>query len=134
MSNFDDVGNFHEKFGLDNVTHHGIGPRDLPSEYLEFRRKFLQEELDEFIEGIEENDHGKMFDALIDLVYVAMGTAHLQGYPWQIGWGLVQEANMKKVRGKPDGSNSKRGTQWDVVKPDGWTPPDIGGLLEERGW
>lgn len=134
MSNFNDVGVFHEKFNLDNVTFRGSGPREVPEDLLEFRRKFMQEELDEFVEGLEEGNHAKMFDALLDLVYVALGTAHLQGYPWQIGWLRVQQANMAKVRSKPDGSDSKRGSAWDVVKPEGWQPPDIEGLLRSGGW
>jgi predicted HAD superfamily Cof-like phosphohydrolase len=133
-SNFDDVGDFHEKFGLDNVTHHGPGPRDVPADLLDFRRKFLQEELDEFDRGREAGDDAQMFDALMDLVYVAMGTAHLMGYPWQDGWARVQAANMAKVRAAADGSDSKRGSAFDVVKPEGWRPPDIDGLLEQVGF
>jgi predicted HAD superfamily Cof-like phosphohydrolase len=132
MSDFDDVGEFHEKFGLPNVTHDGAGPREVPEGLLEFRRAFMQEELDEFVEGMDEGDHAKMFDALIDLVYVAMGTAHLQGYPWSEGWDLVQAANMQKVLGKKPGRESQEG--WDVTKPPGWTAPDIEGLLRNRRW
>lgn len=134
MSEFEDVGDFHERFDLDNVTYRGSHPRDVPQDLLKFRRDFMQEELDEFIEGMNEGDDAKMFDALIDLVYVALGTAHLKGYPWEAGWALVQNANMKKIRGKPDGSDSKRHSKWDVVKPEGWQPPDIERLLGERGW
>ena len=101
---------------------------------MDFRVKFLEEELEEFKEGRREGNHAKMFDALLDLVYVAMGTAHLQGYPWEAGWTEVQEANMAKVRAAKDGSDSKRGSQYDVVKPDGWQPPDIDFLLEWLGW
>jgi predicted HAD superfamily Cof-like phosphohydrolase len=134
-TNFDDVGNFHEKFALDNTTHQDTGQRSpMDPELLDFRLKFLKEELEEFETGMEEEDHEQMFDALLDLVYVAMGTAHLLGYPWQEGWDLVQRANMAKERAAADGSNSKRGTQWDVVKPPGWTPPAIGGLLERHGF
>lgn len=99
-----------------------------------FRIKFLEEELQEFKDAYAEGDHAGMFDALLDLVYVAHGTAHLQGYPWVQGWALVQAANMAKVRAQPDGSNSKRGSGWDVVKPEGWTAPDIAQLLTEYGW
>jgi predicted HAD superfamily Cof-like phosphohydrolase len=127
--NFRDVGDFHEKFGL-HRSDKQPGIQQIDHELLEFRTKFMQEELDEFIEAVEAGDHAKAFDALLDLTYVVMGTAHLAGYPWQAGWQLVQQANMAKVRAKPDGSDSKRGSSWDVVKPEGWTPPDIEGLLE----
>lgn len=149
-TNFDDVGNFHEKFGLDNTTHQDIGPRtQLDPELLSFRIKFMVEELMEFVEAIGASydpitgkvefhgdpiDHALAFDALIDLVYVAFGTAHFMGYPWQLGWRLVQRANMAKVRAKKDASDSKRGSSFDVVKPPGWTPPDIGRLLRQVGF
>ena len=133
-TNYEDVGRFHERFGLRS------GNKEQPAEQLatpgllQFRADFLQEEVDEFVEGLNEGDHAKMFDALLDLVYVALGTAHLQGYPWQEGWDLVQQANMAKVRAAKDGSDSKRGSSFDVVKPEGWTAPDIEGLLRGYGW
>ena len=133
--NFDDVGDFHEKFDLYNTTHHPTGPRILPEELMGFRIKFLREEFDEFIEGYEERNEAKMADALVDLVYVAMGTAHLKGYPWRALWAEVQRANMTKERAlSSDDSRSKRGSSYDVVKPDGWQPPDIEGVLRRHGW
>jgi predicted HAD superfamily Cof-like phosphohydrolase len=156
--NFDDVGDFHEKFHLDNVTHHQVKPREVPPDVLEFRINFMLEELGEFIEAVggrldlsewvvggarsirvtipedAKIDHEKAFDSLIDLVYVAMGTAHFLGYPWQMGWRLVQRANMAKVRAKADASDSLRGHALDVVKPAGWTPPNIERLLGRFGW
>lgn len=151
QSNFDDVGDFHEKFGLDNTTHHDIGPREISDELLGFRTKFMMEELGEFIEAIgyelvgfdsgelkmmkvrDSIDHAQAFDALIDLVYVALGTAHFMGYPWQMGWRLVQRANMAKERAT-NAADSKRGTTLDVIKPSGWTPPNIARLLSRFGW
>jgi predicted HAD superfamily Cof-like phosphohydrolase len=153
-TNFDDVGRFHTKFGLAVSDGRPLHP---DREVLEFRMKFLLEEVFEFIEaaGYEirthsresingdnlflrmvspEVDHAKMFDALLDEAYVAFGTAHLLGYPWQEGWDRVQAANMAKVRAKADGSNSLRGSSFDVVKPEGWVAPDIAGLLRECGW
>lgn len=151
-TNFGDVGDFHTKFGLPVSSDRPLHPT---RELIEFRIKFMLEELMEFIEAAGyalfdegviqlENlqliltrpqvDHEKMFDALIDEVYVAMGTAHMLGYPWQRGWNLVQAANMAKVRAQADGSDSVRESSFDVVKPEGWTAPDIAGLLRECGW
>lgn len=129
MSEFDDVGTFHARFGLPTDP----GPRDLPMEVIRFRSKFMQEELDEFNLAAIDGNHAGMFDALIDLVYVACGTAHFLGYPWQEGWDLVQAANMAKVRAA-SAEQSKRGSAFDVVKPEGWQAPDIEGLLESKGW
>lgn len=129
MTNFEDVGRFHEKFELP-VAKGEI--RQLPQDLLDFRVRFLKEELAEFVSAMPSwttpADHAKMFDALLDLVYVALGTAHLLGYPWEQGWNLVQAANMAKVRAlRPE--DSKRGSAWDVVKPPGWVAPDIESLL-----
>ena len=154
-SDFNDVGKFHARFDLPNVTYGGVGPQEIDPELLRFRLNFLLEELQELMDATNmtwsrdpgelsivhcdpgeeaEVDHAQAFDALLDLVYVAHGTAHLLGYPWREGWDLVQRANMSKVRAQKDGSDSKRGSSFDVVKPEGWTPPDIEGLLRDYGW
>lgn len=150
-SNFDDVGVFHAKFGLRDNHTAGVEPTDLPSDLLSFRIKFMLEELMEFatangyaIFGMVDGEvhieqvgthtaHPESFDALLDLVYVALGTAHLFGYPWQEGWDLVQKANMAKERATR-AEQSERGGTFDVIKPEGWTPPDIGRLLTDNGW
>lgn len=137
MSNYADVGNFHLKFGLPAFE---VGPdtdntHEEYKEMLRFRFRFLLEELEEFAVGADKNDHAQMFDALLDLVYVALGTAHLLGYPWQDGWNLVQKANMAKMRASgADDPLSKRKNSLDVVKPEGWIPPDISGLLKKYGF
>jgi predicted HAD superfamily Cof-like phosphohydrolase len=150
---FHDVGRFHEKFGLLNTTYRGPGPSSMDRETIVFRMKFLCEELQEFMEGVgfkfhaslydiammnsswQETgpDHPQMFDALIDLVYVAYGTAHMAGYPWEEGWGEVQRANMQKIRATR-ADQSERGGTLDVIKPVGWEAPDIAGVLQRWGW
>lgn len=135
-SNFEDVGNFHTKFGLYSVTESGAHPtgEEHNKELMEFRVKFLHEELREFEEGLADGDIAQMGDALIDLVYVALGTAHMLGLPWEVLWADVQRANMSKERAAPDGSNSKRGSSFDVIKPEGWIPPQTDALLEQYGF
>jgi predicted HAD superfamily Cof-like phosphohydrolase len=109
QSNFDDVGDFHQKFNLDNTTHKPAGPRPLDAGLLKFRINFLIEELREFVQAIDFQEttdgeitvivnHEKAFDSLLDLAYVVKGTAHVMGYPWQRGWDEVQRANMAKER------------------------------------
>ena len=128
LSNYEDVCAFHEKFGL---TYNGK-PRSLDSNTTNFRRIFLQEELTEFGLAAENNDLPGMADALVDLVYVAMGTAYMMGLPWQQLWNEVQRANMSKVRAD-DETQSKRGSSLDVIKPAGWVGPDIKGVLANAG-
>lgn len=73
---------------------------------------------------------------LKQLVYACYTTAFIMGVPWEKCWRHVQNANMAKERAKHDGSDSKRGTPWDVVKPKGWRAPDvlIARELMDSGW
>ena len=135
QSNFDDVGDFHEKFGLGNVTHTSVpGPIDIPADLLDFRLRFLKEELFELQASMEYGDQAGAFDALLDLVYVAMGTAHLMGFPWQEGWDLVQAANMSKLRATTGMVGPRGDMKYDVIKGPDFQPPDIAGLLQKHGW
>jgi predicted HAD superfamily Cof-like phosphohydrolase len=134
-NNHKDVGNFHRRFGLVNTLGlPGPGPRAQVSGLMEFRQKFMQEELDEFANGLAENDIAQMADALVDLAYVVHGTAHFLGLPWQDLWDDVQRANMSKVRAAADGSDSKRGSAFDVIKPPGWRGPNTAAILSAWGW
>lgn len=115
-----DIILFHQKYGLQ----YNEGPRILPEDLAEFRKQFMFEEAIEYADACAINDKAEMFDALVDLVYVALGTAYLHGFDFGEGWKRVHEANMKKVRAKRV-NESKRSTIYDVVKPEGWTPPDL---------
>lgn len=128
---WNDIESFHTKFGLS----YGGAPRPLPYDLAQFRIKFLQEELDEYAAAYEADDsleaREDMLDALVDLVYVALGTAYLHGFNFAEAWRRVQVANMSKVRVERI-EDSKRGSAFDVVKPEGWKPPrhlDLVGVL-----
>lgn len=119
----DNVRAFHVKFGLptgivDHLTH------DYKAQ--EFRLKFLEEELDELREALNQKDKVKMFDALLDLAYVTYGTALFAGITpeqWVEGMKAVHRANMSKIRVE-NAEDSKRGSAFDVRKPDGWIGPE----------
>lgn len=115
-----DLMQFHSKFGLDAATTPSIREHSL----MKFRLDFLKEELNEILEGYEEQDLEKVADGLVDLVYVAIGTAELMGLPWDQLWDEVQKANMAKERALKT-TDSKRGSAFDVVKPEGWQPPNL---------
>jgi predicted HAD superfamily Cof-like phosphohydrolase len=66
-------------------------------------------------------------DALADLDYVIAGTRLTYGIPGAEVAAEVHASNMRKVGGKPD-ENGK------LQKPDGWTPPDVEGVLRRAGW
>lgn len=143
---FKDVKDFHQKFGLAYESK----PRLLCDEMSEFRIKFMHEELSEYIDAITkanemltnasilpeakasfDGEMAKALDALVDLVYVALGTADLHGFDFETAWNRVHGANMMKVRAEKAG-DSKRGTSFDVIKPPGWTAPDHTDLVEDN--
>jgi predicted HAD superfamily Cof-like phosphohydrolase len=66
----------------------------------------------------------EMFDALIDLIYIALGTIHLHGWNFNEGWRRVHDANMRKVLSSKE-NPGKYGAKIDVVKPANWIAPDL---------
>jgi predicted HAD superfamily Cof-like phosphohydrolase len=144
MSEFKDVSKFHRKFG--QLSSRRI--RHLTKRKLAERIKFMLEELIEFADGAgivvyvdpvkrefttHATDHPQCLacqaDALIDLVYVAKGTADMMGLPWKELWDDVQRANMAKVRG-----TTHRGNKVDVTKPEGWVGPQTEAILKANGY
>lgn len=124
-TNFDDVCAFTEKFDLPRPSH----PQLLNADLFNYRAKFLLEETNEFIDANRDGNLADAADALVDIVYVALGTAVMMGLPWQRLWDEVQRANMDKQR-VLDISKSKRHSPYDVIKPEGWRPPDLAAILE----
>lgn len=143
---FADVKAFHEKFGL----RYDGPPRYLPVEMANCKTKALVEELKEYenaiaqgyndlLQATVDSEHSDnlvkhladQFDALLDAVYVALGNLYLQGFDFERGWPRVHAANMAKRRAKV-ASESKRDSTYDVVKPKGWTAPDLTDLVEEH--
>ena len=125
MSYFHDVIDFHNKFGLK----YDEGPRCLAPEELEYRIKFLQEELTEVIEALRAGDLAQTGGEVADLIWVACGLAHRMGLNLDRHWDEIQRANMSKEMASPE-NPGKRGSKMDIVKPKGWEPPDHQGVLK----
>mgnify|MGYP005992656151 CR=1 FL=1 len=123
MNNFlQDIAEFHKKFNY-HQSNNAVVSND---ELMRFRINFIQEELDELKDAVIRNNSADALDALVDLTYIILGTAWLYNLPFAAAWKAVHEANMKKVRGKSDRSET-----YDCVKPNGWQAPDINKILME---
>jgi predicted HAD superfamily Cof-like phosphohydrolase len=72
-------------------------------------------------------DLEKIADALVDSIYVIVGTALEFGIPLDRVWAEVQRANMTKID-PATGKVRKRG-DGKVLKPEGWQPPNIKACL-----
>ena len=122
-----DIDNFHKKYGFEKNE-----KIDIPnnSELINFRTAFLMEELAEYTNAITKKDAAGALDALVDIVYIALGTAWLFNLPFEKAWNEVQKANMSKIRAKD--KTGKRGTKFDVVKPKDCKAPNIEKIIEEE--
>jgi predicted HAD superfamily Cof-like phosphohydrolase len=128
MKNFvEDIRDFHRKFGLEYKGK----PRMLDLDLARFRIDFMQEELDEYVLATGAQDVVKQLDALVDLLYVVFGTAHMHGFNIEEAWRRVHEANMTKVKvlSKDDARSTRGGSKYDVVKPTTWVAPNLEDLV-----
>lgn len=120
---FDDVKAFHAKFGAT------IGETLAVREPV-LRARLIREEGDETVGALLANNLPEVVDGCLDVIYVALGTlvaCGLDGESVEALWQAVQTSNMAKEGGatRDDGK---------ILKPEGWTPPDIAGGLRAAGW
>lgn len=131
--------------GMVRQFHHATGQTVGRSPELrdrELRAKLIYEEAIETIHalGLEVNEYGEIndhwftpnieeaIDGLCDLLYVTFGTAVAMGIDLDPFFAEVHATNMAKLAG-PKREDGKQ------LKPEGWQPPDIKGLLERaRRW
>ena len=96
MTQFDCVTDFHNKFGLFSEG----APKMLSTKEQKFRIKCMYEELHEYEKAVSEGDLEEQFDALLDLDYFVLGTAHRCNFPFDHGFDRVHQANMTKRLGE----------------------------------
>ena len=120
----EDIEEFHDKF---NHTYQDY-PRPLTRNEKAFRITCLREEIREYeeSENLEEE-----LDALVDLVYFALGTAYRHGFDFKEAWKRVHTANMRKIRAGT-ASESKRGSNLDIIKPKNWKKPYLIDLVRPQ--
>ena len=103
----------------------------LGDEEMKTRILHIHEELLELTRSAQSRDWPEVLDALVDITYLAVGTAVMCGANFDEAWNRVHDANMKKIRAEKKG-DSKRGTTFDVVKPEGWKAADLSDLVGEH--
>lgn len=116
-----DVRAFHRQFGvvMSNV------PRHPPAEIESLRLALIREEFDELQAAVAARDITGIADGIVDMMYVLTGMALVYGLPLDEVWSEVHATNMAKTGGaiRDDGK---------ILKPEGWRPPDVRGLLARR--
>jgi hypothetical protein len=119
-----DIEDMHAKYGVHDWVKKTVEAEDKEKlkKFLEFRIKFLEEELNETKKAVEEGNAEEIVDGLIDLCVVAIGTLDAFEINQQLAWSNVHEANMNKVVGVKESRPNPLGLP-DLVKPEGWVAP-----------
>ena len=111
---FEQVKAFHKAFGSPISE----TPIQLLEQRAKFRAGFMLEEIQEFIDS--ENIYDQA-DAMIDLIYFALGTLVEMGVKPKEIFDIVQNANMSKLW--DDGKPRYREGDRKVLKPPTWEDP-----------
>ena len=123
-----DIAEMHRKYGVNKWVKNTVDEKkryDMLEEFLEFRMKFLDEELEETKTAIENGDASEVVDGLIDLCVIAIGTLDAFDVDARAAWNRVHKANMTKEVGVKESRPNPLGLP-DMIKPEGWESPEHG--------
>jgi len=121
-----DINDMHAKFGVHKWMDDNQSENEKLNKFLEFRLKFLAEELNETTLAFESKDPEEIVDGLIDLCVVAIGTLDAFGVDAYKAWDQVHNANMAKEPGVKESRPNPLGLP-DLIKPEGWNGPSHDG-------
>ena len=89
----------------------------------------IEEEHKELKQALATNDDVEVLDALIDILVVTIGAIHSAGWDAEGAWKEVMTTNFAKIG--EDGKVRRR-EDGKVLKPVGWTPPNLAPFLEKQ--
>ena len=89
----------------------------------------IEEEHKELKQALATNDDVEVLDALIDILVVTIGAIHSAGWDAEGAWKEVMNTNFAKIG--EDGKVRRR-EDGKVLKPVGWTPPNLAPFLEKQ--
>ena len=83
----------------------------------------ITEEYTELRDAILANDRVEQLDALIDILVVTMGAIRTGGFDGEGAWNEVMRTNFAKI--DPVTGKVRKREDGKVLKPEGWTPPNL---------
>ena len=89
--------------------------------------KLIEEEVGELKVAIDNNNNLEVFDALLDIMVVTAGAIHSAGFNGEEGWKEVMRSNFAKI--DTETGKVRKREDGKVLKPLGWTPPDLKNYL-----
>lgn len=90
-------------------------------------RELIDEEFSEMLQAEADGNEVEEFDAVLDQIVVLMGYGFSRGWPMNAGWAEVIRSNLAKI--DPATGAVRRREDGKILKPEGWTPPDLASLL-----
>lgn len=105
--------------------------RTLPTldiEERELRYELIREEVEELREALDNNDLVEVFDALLDIIWVAYGGILAFGLPFEEGIEEVARSNRSKLG--EDGKPIYRESDRKVLKGPNFSPPDLRSIID----
>lgn len=120
------VAEFNKAFNIENQ----MLPTVPDQATLTLRYKLALEELEEFKEAADKEDIVGMFDALVDQLYILLGTVHAcgMGIALEDGFYEVHRSNMTKL--DKDGNPIYR-EDGKVIKSERYDPPNLQKIIKE---
>jgi len=118
-----DINDMHAKFGVHDWMEKNKDNPELLKQFLEFRIRFLEEELNETKQATIDINREEIVDGLIDLCVVAIGTLDAFGVDAYKAWDTIHKANMSKEPGVKESRPNPLGLP-DLIKPEGWEGPN----------
>jgi predicted HAD superfamily Cof-like phosphohydrolase len=85
---------------------------------------------EEYFELQESKTKLDELDALIDILVVTIGAIHSMGADAEGAWREVMRSNLSKIN--PDTGKVNKREDGKVLKPQGWTPPNLKPYLERK--
>ena len=92
-------------------------------------KTLMEEEFNEFISAHWNKDEHEQLDGCMDLIWVTLGFCHMKGYDICGAWDEVVRTNMAKV--DPQTGKVRRREDGKILKPEGWTPPDMSKFIKK---
>lgn len=92
--------------------------------------KLIEEEAEELNQAIISKDKVEMLDALVDMLVVTIGAIHSMGADANGAWNEVMRTNLAKI--DPETGKVRKREDGKVLKPEGWTPPDLRKYLNKE--
>ena len=83
----------------------------------------IDEEHAELKQAVATDNMTEQLDALIDILVVTIGAIHSMGADGEGAWNEVMRTNFAKI--DPVTGKVRKREDGKVLKPDGWTPPDL---------